>query len=214
MAGIGPADRLQLVAALLSRFNHDLRTPLNTISGWSYLLQQDSVEPARIRQAAEVIGRNGRDQMAMLDTFIDDARIVVGRLPMDRATFRIDEVVVHALAPTDPEEQSHRPLQVRIEAEGAVVDGDRRLLQRLLERLAVVAVRRAHDSTAVEVDLSRKGRSICVLLTVPTNSSDWTDSDLLELRLSTLMAATFGGTLELFAGPGVASLRLLLPEAA
>ncbi len=37
---LDPEGRTELMAALLSRFNHDLRTPLNTILGWTHLLQK------------------------------------------------------------------------------------------------------------------------------------------------------------------------------
>jgi len=212
LASASPADRVQLLAALLSRFNHDLRTPLNTISGWSYLLQQESVESARIRHGAEVIARSGRDQMALLDAFIEDARIIIGRLPLAPSTVRIDEVAAQAFAPAGGEEQSRSSLRVRIEASGAVIEGDGRLLQRLIKRLAVVIARRTHGSASIDLHVSRVDRWICVSLTGPRGDTDWSESDLLELRLGTLMAAIFGGTLELLAGTGTASLTLLLPE--
>lgn len=214
LASLSPGDRTQLLAALLSRFNHDLRTPLNTISGWSYLLQQEPVEPARLRHGADVIARNGRDQMVMLDAFIEDARIVIGRLPVELAAVRIDEMVALAFAPDIAEEQSGSSPRIRVEAAGAVIHGDSRLLRRLLKRLAVVSGERSNDGAAVELLVSREDRWICVLLNAPTGEADWSEADLLELRLCTLMAATLGGTLELLAGPATASLRLLLPEAA
>ena len=46
LATAGPVERLQLLDALVSRFNHDFRTPLNTIVGWGHLLQQGPVDPA------------------------------------------------------------------------------------------------------------------------------------------------------------------------
>jgi K+-sensing histidine kinase KdpD len=214
LASLSPADRIQLLAALLSRFSHDLRTPLNTISGWSYLLQQESVEPARIRHGADVIARNGRDQMAMLDAFIEDARIAIGRLPLEPAAVRIDDAIAQAFAPGNGEDHSRSSPRIRIEAADAVIDGDGRLLQRLIKRLAAVSGHRTHDGAAVDLHVSREDRWICVSLTVRTGEEDWSDSDLLELRLGALMAAIFGGTLELLAGPATASIRLLLPEAA
>ena len=91
LAAAGPVERLQLLAALLSRFNHDFRTPLNTITGWGHLLQQGSVEPARTSHVADVIARNAREQTLMLEAFVEDARVVLDRLQLEPATTRVPE---------------------------------------------------------------------------------------------------------------------------
>ena len=213
MTSAGPAERLQLLAALLSRFNHDIRTPLNTITGWAHLLQKGSVESARIGHVADVIARNGRDQTLMLDAFIEDARIIQGRLPLEAATVSVDDLIAREITQTSGAENLRSSLQVRIEAGGTMIDGDSRLLQRLIHRLAVVIARRTDDGATINLSVSRDDRWICMSLTAPTGDADWSESDLLELRISTLMAAVFRGKLELLAGPGTAALRLLLPEA-
>jgi K+-sensing histidine kinase KdpD len=213
LAASGPAERLQLLAALLSRFNHDFRTPLNTITGWGHLLQQGSVEPARSKHVADVIARNARDQTAMLDAFIEDARIILDRLPLEPATVNVDEVVGQVIAQASGAATPRGLLRVRIDTDGAAVHGDSRLLQRLISRLAVVIDRRTHDGATIDLRVSSEDRWICVSLTAPTRSADWSESDLLELRIGTLIATVFRGSLELLAGSDSATIRLQLPEA-
>jgi K+-sensing histidine kinase KdpD len=214
LATVGPADRLQLLAALLSRFNHDFRTPLNTITGWGHLLQQGSVEPARTRHVADVIARNAREQTLMLEAFVQDARVVLDRLPLEPATIRVDEVVAHVIAREGGSKTPRSSMQVRIDAVDAAVDGDGRVLQRLLERLVDVVARRAQDGATVELRVSREDRWICLALSSPVRDADWSESDLCELRVATLIAAGFRGSLHLLAAASSAALRLKLPEAA
>ena len=214
LASAGLAERLQLLGGLLSRFNHDVRTPLNTITGWGHLLQQPSVEPARSRHGADVIARSARDTALMLDAFVEDARIILGHRPLEAATARLDEVIAEVVAQASGAEKSRNALQVRIDAGGAAIDGDGRLLQRLISRLAVVIARRAHEGATVDLGVAREDGTICVSLAAPKSDADWSEADLLELRISTLEAAALSGALELHAGLGTAALTLRLPEAA
>jgi K+-sensing histidine kinase KdpD len=214
LATAGPADRLQLLAALLSRFNHDFRTPLNTITGWGHLLQQAPVEPARTKHVADVIARNAREQTVMLEAFVEDARVVLDRLPLEPATIRIDDVVAQVIARTGGSATPRCPLQVRMDAVDGTVYGEGRVLQRLLERLVDVIARRAQDGATVDLRVSREDRWICLALSSPARDADWSESDLCELRVATLIAAVFRGSLQLLAAPGSAALTLQLPEAA
>ena len=214
LATAGPVERLQLLDALVSRFNHDFRTPLNTIVGWGHLLQQGPVDPARSRHVADVIARNAHEQTLMLERFVEDARVILDRLPLEPATVHIDEMIDQVMARSSDGAKSRASLRVRIDSGGAAaVDGDGRVLQRLVERLVNVIARRALEGAALDLSVTREDRWICLSLTTPAHDAGWTDVDLLELRIGTLMAAVFRGTLELPAAAGLATLKLQLPEA-
>ena len=75
-----PANRSDLLVALVSRFNHDLRTPLNTIAGWAHLLQTSAADVTRVRHVSDVFARNVREQTLLLEEFVDDARALLGVL--------------------------------------------------------------------------------------------------------------------------------------
>lgn len=208
LAGVGPAERLQVLCALLSRFSHDFRTPLNTIAGWGHLLQQGSVEPARARHVGDVIARNVRDQALMFEEFIEDSRIILAQLPLEAASVLLDEVVARVIA----QGSGAARLRVEIASGGAAVDGDSRLMQRLLERVVLVLARRAQEGAPIDLVVSREDHWICVSLSAPARDADWSEPDLLELRIATMTAAIFRGALELHAG-ATAAVRLQLPEA-
>lgn len=213
LATTGPADRLQLLAALLSRFNHDFRTPLNTIVGWGHLLQQNLLEPERIRHGAEVIGRNAHEQALKLDEFIEDCRVVLGGPRSAPVAVRLGDALAQALTEGEVAELTRGRLRIRTEADDAAVDGDLRLLQRCIGRLVAVVARRAPQGAAIGLDVSRADRSICLSVAAPARDADWSDSDLLDLRIATIVADALRGSLELGTTQDTASVVLLrLPE--
>ncbi len=215
LAAVGPAERLQLLATLLTRFNHEFRTPLNTIVGWGYLLQQDSFEASHSKHVADVIARNAGEQSQMLEAFIDDGRLILERLPLETGVVRIEEVVGQAIERASPALQSRGvALHAPRVAGGVSVEGDSRQLQRLVDRLIAVVAKRARDNATIEFLVFHQNEWFSLSLATAAADQDWSEPDLLELRLATLMASMHKGGLELLNGPALAALRLQLPVSA
>jgi signal transduction histidine kinase len=215
LATLGPVDRLQLLAALLSRFNHDFRTPLNTLVGWGHLLQQETLEPVRIRHGAEVVERNTRTLALTLDEFIEDSRVILGGSPIESQTVSVAEVLTQAAGQSGVADPAGGRLHIRVDAEDTVVRGDFRRLQRCISRLVAVVAHRAHESAAIELGVSRVERTICLSVAAPARArdGDWSSADLLDLRIATLVAESLGGALELPAASRTATALLWLPVA-
>ena len=108
-----PADRTELLVALLSRFNHDLRTPLNTIAGWSHLLQTSAADATRVRHVSDVFARNVREETLLLEEFVDDARALLGVLILNPADISAAEVISAAAERLAPSLDLH---DVRLDA--------------------------------------------------------------------------------------------------
>ena len=70
------ADTPAGAAALISQFNHALRTPLNTILGYAQILALDRVEPlsAVQRERVEKLQQAGWELVRLLDTLVEQAR--------------------------------------------------------------------------------------------------------------------------------------------
>jgi len=209
MVTVGPAERLELLAALMRRFNHEFRTPLNTIVGWGHLLQQGSVDPERSAHAASVIARNARQQSAMLEGFVEDGRIIVEQVSLQPERVRFDELMrqIDRSMVT-----SRTDLRVHIDAGDVSVVTDRRLLQRLLERLLAVVAGRTQLGQAIDLSASGEAGALSLTLVTAAVADDWTENDQLELRIGTLTAAALGGTLRLSAQAEAAAIRVWLPD--
>lgn len=212
LAREGRARQGELLAALLSRFNHDLRTPLNTVLSWTHLLQQGLVDSGRSRHVAEVLARNARDQVSLLDEFVDDGRAVLGVLGLDAVSLAVDDLVAHALERAATLASPHGvTFEARLEATGAVVEGDERRLERLVYRLLASVARRAREGSVVELSTQVDKDAVLVRIGAPAREGDWSDQALLDLRVSTFVAALHEGALAIDGAPTHAAACLRLP---
>lgn len=69
----------------MAGLSHELRTPLNSILGYAQILQHDASLPPKRRAAVDVIHRNGRYLVGLIDGMLDISRIEAGKLRLDNA---------------------------------------------------------------------------------------------------------------------------------
>ncbi len=213
LARLDAAGRSELTVALLSRFNHDLRTPLNTILGWTHLLQKGGLDAVRAKHVADVIARNSRDQTQLLEEFVDDGRAILGALQLQLASVKKDELVAQAIERVGALLTLHGvSLKPKFDAADVSVSGDARRLTRLAYRLLVIVIRRAREATTVEIETELDRSHYVLALSGMAYEPDWSESALLDLRISTLVAALHNG--ELCVGPDATRpcIELRLPS--
>jgi signal transduction histidine kinase len=205
----GRTLRSELLAALLSRYSHDVRTPLNTVMSWTHLLQQGKVDSSRSQHVTDVLARSTREQVVMLDEFVDDVRAVLGALKLDPVGLRIDDLVAHAVDRAAPvitgrgasfDVQSLRAL--------AGIEGDERSLQRLVYRLLVAVASRAREGAVLDVSSRFDAGSIALRIEGAAADGDWSDAELLELRISSFVASLHDAELAIDGAPGRAAVAL------
>ena len=214
LARVDSAGRSQLMVALLSRFNHDLRTPLNTILGWTHLLQKGGLDPLRAKHVADVIARNSRDQTRLLEDFVDDGRTILGALQLQEVSLKMDDALTEAIADLSSLLALHGvSLLPKFDAANATLKGDVRRLTRLAYRLLAIVTRRAREASTIEVETDIERGQYVLAISGTAYEPDWSEAALLDLRISTLMAALHHGELQVDADaprPCI-SLRLPLP---
>ncbi|MDR3095755.1 MAG: sensor histidine kinase, partial [Paraburkholderia sp.] len=79
---------------VLSRVSHDLRSPLNAIHSWAYVLDRkiDSADASAQRALAGI--RTGVEQQVhLLETLVDTTRAETRKLHIERAPFALDALV-------------------------------------------------------------------------------------------------------------------------
>jgi signal transduction histidine kinase len=91
------ASRLkdEFIAAL----SHELRAPLQPILGWTEVLRRHGKLDPITAQALEVIGRNIRQQVRLVDDLLDLSRIVHGKLSLRLEIFDLKEQIRAAVEP-------------------------------------------------------------------------------------------------------------------
>ncbi len=75
----------------LAVLSHELRTPLNPILGWTSILRSQQVDESTTARALEIIERNAKIQIQLIEDLLDVSRILRGKvslnmIPVDLAT--------------------------------------------------------------------------------------------------------------------------------
>ena len=91
------ADRLK--SEFLSNMSHELRTPLNSVLALSQLMisRGTGKNPAEEKKFLEVIERNGRQLLILINDILDLAKIESGRMDIYPSVFNLSQTVQHAL---------------------------------------------------------------------------------------------------------------------
>jgi signal transduction histidine kinase len=69
----------------LAHVSHDLRNPLNSILGWSALLRGMKNDPVQFLRGIDVIERNAKAQVQLIEDLLDVSRITAGKLALEIA---------------------------------------------------------------------------------------------------------------------------------
>jgi PAS domain S-box-containing protein len=141
----------------LSTLSHELRTPLNAILGWTQLLRTPAGEKTvEFRHGLEVIERNTRAQVQLVDDLLDLNRILAGRMRLDVQRVALVDVVHGAIESALPAAQAK---DVRLESildpTGSVVSGDPGRLQQVVWNLLSNAIKFTPKGGRVHVTLER-----------------------------------------------------------
>jgi len=141
----------------LATLSHELRTPLNAILGWTQLLRsRGAPEPAELDRAMEIIERNARAQVRLIDDLLDLSRIMSGRFRLDVRQVSLGEIVRSALDSIEPTAQTKGVrLESVLDPQSVVVSGDPARLQQVFWNLLSNAVKFTPKGGKVQVVLQR-----------------------------------------------------------
>ena len=130
------ASETRLLAAsrlrdeFLATISHELRTPLNAILGWATLLKGGRLGPGKMAEAIEIIERNARAQVRLVDDLLDVSRVITGKLQLDVRpvpVMPLVQTVLESLRPTFEAKEITLETDWRQIDGGAVTNGQWRL---------------------------------------------------------------------------------------
>jgi len=145
----------EFVAAL----NHELRTPLQAITGFTELLRTLNLPPDRRQAALEHIGAATEHVLSIVDDLLDIAKIEADALPIRVETVELSGLLDEVVALLAPLAGEHGvTLRPAIPA-GRAVRADRRRLRQVLINLVTNGVRYNRTGGWVEIDAGGTGAS-------------------------------------------------------
>ena len=158
----------------LAMLGHELRNPLAPISTALSLMKMR--DDGALREERDVIERQIRHVVQLVDDLLDVSRITRGKIELRREILGVGDVVTTAVEMALPlvEERRHR-LSLDVE-EGLFVEGDARRLAQVLSNLLNNAAKYTPDSGTLRLRASRDGEVVTISV---VDDGTGIDADLL-----------------------------------
>jgi PAS domain S-box-containing protein len=143
----------------LATLSHELRTPLSAILGWTQILlrAESSKGPDEQKRAIEVIDRNARAQVKLIDDLLDLSRIMTGKLRLDLHQVSFASVIEAAVDSAKPsaDVKGIRLKAILGSSSQDIVSADSARLQQVVWNLLTNAIKFTPKGGQVQVLLQR-----------------------------------------------------------
>jgi signal transduction histidine kinase len=166
---------------VLSLVSHDLRSPLNAIHSWAYVLDRKiDTNDATAQRALEGI-RNGVDQQVkLLESIVDTTRAETRTLALNRARFALRPLMDETIGDVRDALAAQRNVALELDAsiDAQQLDGDRERLAAALWLLVTFAVEASASGATVALGARVDASTFEATVTWPHASAALTDAGL------------------------------------
>jgi PAS domain S-box-containing protein len=150
----------------VATLSHELRTPINAITGWANLLASGKLSSADVAKAVDVIVRNARLQTQLINDLMDLSAVVVGKMRLDIRPIDLVRVIQTAVESIRPSAGTKAlVLDVRLDEGPVDVLGDADRLQQVVWNLLTNALKFTPAGGRIEVRLERHAAFARVVVT-------------------------------------------------
>jgi PAS domain S-box-containing protein len=141
----------------LAVISHELRSPLNAITGWVHLLaHQRPLQEETLDRAVDVIRRSATQQKQLIEDLLDTARVISGKLKLEIQPVNLAPLMEGALDAVRPAAEARDiRLYTQIDASAGQITGDPQRLQQIVWNLLSNAVKFTPQGGRVELSLTR-----------------------------------------------------------
>jgi signal transduction histidine kinase/ActR/RegA family two-component response regulator len=140
----------------LAMLGHELRNPLAAIANAARLAERAAPDAAAVRSAIEVINRQAAHQGRLLDDLLDVARVLTGKISLERAPVDLADCVGRALdALAAAGKTSRHPIERALGP--AWVDGDAVRIEQIVANLVGNAIKFTPAGGRIRVATARVG---------------------------------------------------------
>jgi signal transduction histidine kinase/CheY-like chemotaxis protein len=154
LARLEAADRSK--DEFLANLSHELRGPLNAITGWTRVLRVAGLDAAVSAGALEAIEQSAQDQTRLTNDLLDVSRIIAGKLRLDLQRVELLPAMETALDAIRPAADAKNVgLQIQLDPSVGPVSGDPERLGQVFSNLLSNAVKFTPAGGGITVKLER-----------------------------------------------------------
>jgi len=147
----------------LAVISHELRSPLTSILGYARMLRGGMTDAEQVKQMVEIIERNGRMQLQLIEDLLDTSRIISGRLELEVRSAQLESVITAALDVVRPAAQAKGvELLSDLDPLASQVMGDPDRLQQVIWNLLTNAIKFTPEGGRVELRTERADQRVLI----------------------------------------------------
>lgn len=148
----------------LAVVSHELRSPLNSILGWTKILLSKQLDDKIRRSALETIEKSARSQAKLIDDLVDSARVSSGKLRLELRPLNLYEVVKTVYNSQIPTAQTRNiTLDFSADQTDIQVFGDSIRLQQIFINLLSNALKFTPDKGHINIETQTDQNSVKVI---------------------------------------------------
>jgi signal transduction histidine kinase/CheY-like chemotaxis protein len=144
----------RLKEQFLATVSHEVRTPLNSISGWIQILLKGNLDEAQHRHALDTIQKSVVSQTQIIEDLLDISRIITGQIRLNQRPLDLSESIDAALDMISPAARA-KEMKIRKNFAGRklLVMGDPERLQQIFWNLLSNAIKFTPFKGQIEIRL-------------------------------------------------------------
>jgi PAS domain S-box-containing protein len=140
--------------AFLATLSHELRTPLTAMLGWARMLSAGNLDEPAAARAVQIIERNTRLQVQLIDDLLDISRIISGKLHLEMEPVDLTNVITDVVdGMRQAAEAKALHIECALDRAVGVVEGDPARLQQVISNLLSNALKFTPERGVVEIRL-------------------------------------------------------------
>ncbi|HEY9432350.1 MAG TPA: ATP-binding protein, partial [Blastocatellia bacterium] len=149
----------------LATVSHELRSPLNSILGWSRMLSEKRLDEAKSARALEIIHNSALAQNQLIGDLLDVSRIITGKSRLEMRVIELPPIIEAATDAARPAADAKKiRLVSALDPAAGSVSGDPDRLQQIVWNLLSNAVKFTPVEGQIEVRLEREGAHVRLTL--------------------------------------------------
>lgn len=145
----------QAKSDFLSRMSHDIRTPLNAISGMTTIAQNHIEDTSRVEECLDSINHSSNYLSLLINDVLDMAKIESSKMKLNNEEFVLDEFLKRMLDIVKPlaDNRKHELIMKCEDIEHQCVRGDTVRLQQLLLNILSNAIKYTNPNGKIEFSI-------------------------------------------------------------